>query len=106
MMQASSMQSRVVGLALLLGMTQFAIAVEQKKLDEQLLSACRYGNLDDVAKFLEQGADANTVNEYGVSALHLAAREGNAKLIGLLIKSGANVNVKDRSGDTPLKDAA
>jgi ankyrin repeat protein len=75
-------------------------------LDGELLSWCGYGNLERVVDLLHQGASPNASNEFGVTALHFAAKDGNVKLIKLLIKSGARVSAKNRSGNTPLYEAA
>lgn len=42
----------------------------------------------------------------GITALHIAAGEGNIPLIQLFLEYGANVNAKDKSGSTPLHFAA
>ena len=39
------------------------------------------------------------------ACLHLAASEGNYPIVDFLIRAGANVNVEDRWGGTPLRDA-
>ncbi len=105
-MKPASILTRCLLLALLLIFAQVTKAFADRKLDEELLSWCGYGNVERVADLLKQGANPNAKNEFGVSALHLALRNGKTKLIRLLIKSGAKVNVKDRSGVTPLVNAA
>lgn len=54
--------------------------------------------------------DPRMVNElverrgiHRVTPLHLAARNGNAEIVALLLARGANINVRDASGDTPLR---
>ena len=42
------------------------------------------------------------MNCYGNSALHEAAHEGHTEVIELLLKSGAEVNVRNHKGSTPL----
>ena len=105
-MNHPSIQWRILLLTLSLGMDQASIAAAEAKLDKELFVQCGYGNVEQVADLLKQGANSNATNEYGVSALHLAARDGHLKLIQLLIENGARVNVRDHSGGTPLKDAA
>lgn len=39
------------------------------------------------------------------SALHVAASNGHASIVTLLLESGAGINAHDRSGFTPLLDA-
>jgi len=43
---------------------------------------------------------------YDASLLHLAAGNNNVEIVRMLIKTGADVNVKDRSDQTPLHYAA
>ena len=39
------------------------------------------------------------------AGLHLAASTGNQAIVDLLLTANANVNAKDRWGNTPLRDA-
>jgi truncated hemoglobin YjbI len=39
------------------------------------------------------------------TALHMAARRGNAEVIGALLDSGANIEARDSAGETPLRRA-
>eukprot|EP00959_Pyramimonas_sp_CCMP1952_P111071 2323584-Pyramimonas_sp.AAC.1 len=50
---------------------------------------------------LAVGADVNSRNREGMTALHLAAREGHAKLAQLLIDHGADPSTADHEGCTP-----
>lgn len=70
------------------------------------LHVCAYYGLTDVAKLLiEKGAKVNLVNGYGQSALHIAClRPNGAKVIPLLLKAGADKNLK-WDGETPLQIA-
>lgn len=54
---------------------------------------------DDPSQATAKDADGNT-------PLHAAAGEGQAEIIELLIKYGADVNAKTTTGITPLHDAA
>jgi hypothetical protein len=53
-------------------------------------------------QLVELGAEINDVDLQGLAALHHAVKGKKTSLIDWLIKSGANVNVADASGDTPL----
>jgi ankyrin repeat protein len=54
---------------------------------------------------LDAGVDINAANSQGQTALHAAALKGYDKVVEFLAARGANVNVKDKQGKTPL-DAA
>jgi ankyrin repeat protein len=47
----------------------------------------------------------NAQNEYGATALHYAAAAGNAALVRLLLKRGADVRMRDTAGHTPAMRA-
>ncbi|MDE2999925.1 MAG: ankyrin repeat domain-containing protein [Gemmatimonadota bacterium] len=56
-----------------------------------------------VRMFLEFGADVNAIDEEDRSTpLGIAAREGNAELVGLLLDSGADPNAAGAGWATPL----
>jgi len=73
----------------------------------ELREAAMHGSLD-VVKNLAPKADVHAVETAsGRSALHKAAFWGHDGTIAFLAKEcGANVNVQDFNGDTPLHDAA
>lgn len=54
---------------------------------------------------LGAGADIDARTKRGRTALHVAARQGHARVVGLLIARGADVNAKDKAGKTPLEMA-
>ena len=59
-----------------------------------------------VAKVLiDNGADIKAKDEYGHTALHMAASEGRIELAKVLIGNGADINVKDQNGHTALYEA-
>ena len=65
-------------------------------------------NLKSVKLLIEKnGLDVN-INNDGVTALHIAARQrgNNIEVLEYLIKSGANVNAQDKYKTTPLMWAA
>mmetsp|Transcript_10817 Transcript_10817/g.24743 ORF Transcript_10817/g.24743 Transcript_10817/m.24743 type:complete len:761 (+) Transcript_10817:38-2320(+) len=57
--------------------------------------AARYGELDDVAYFLEKKADVNEGREGDPVPLFLAAESGHPDVVDHLLKEGANVNWTD-----------
>ncbi|XP_014236509.1 uncharacterized protein LOC106658877 [Trichogramma pretiosum] len=70
-------------------------------------AACMYGCEDIVAKFLELGQNPDGLaQETDVSVadppLHLALTHGRKEVIELLLRSGANANLANANGWTPL----
>jgi hypothetical protein len=51
--------------------------------------------------FLERGVDANMWMK-GSTLLHIASRDGNPKIVRVLLEHGASVGVEDDEGRTPL----
>ena len=47
---------------------------------------------DSVSQLIRAGANVNVRNNYGVSPMALAARQGNATIIDQLMKAGADPN--------------
>ena len=72
----------------------------------ELLNAALAGTPDEVRRLLAAGAAPDSANEEGQTALHLAARGGHLKTVGLLIGAGADVNARDANDWTPLFKAA
>ncbi|ORZ05732.1 ankyrin repeat-containing domain protein, partial [Lobosporangium transversale] len=61
------------------------------------------GDLASVKKYIEEdGISIDTQDENGYSALHAAASYGHKELIKYLLGKGANVNIQDPDGDSPL----
>jgi ankyrin repeat protein len=74
--------------------------------NDQLWSAASHGDLEGVKSALEDGADVDYFKtEERLSALHVAAMDGHADVVALLLKRGANINIVDNTGDTPLNTA-
>ncbi|GBP60449.1 NF-kappa-B inhibitor cactus [Eumeta japonica] len=48
----------------------------------------------------------NIPNDYGQTALHLAALSGHAVVTRMLVLAGASINIRDLGGETPLHLAA
>ena len=72
----------------------------------ELCTLANEGKVDELqARIVDGGVDANTADYDGRTAMHLAAANGNDKMIIMLANNGANVDVKDKFGGSPLDDA-
>ncbi len=64
-----------------------------------------YTQSEMVEFLLESGIDVNyqpNGRDNGKSALHKAAANGHFELLSALVENGANVEIKDKNGNTPL----
>src|SRR2546428_12594890 len=74
---------------------------------ESIADAAMRGDRADVLAMIKQGADVNAPQGDGVTALHWAARHGDAEIVAALIAAGAHARGATRfGGDTPLHPAA
>ncbi|MDD2762169.1 MAG: ankyrin repeat domain-containing protein, partial [Methylomonas sp.] len=62
------------------------------KLDQDLLSAAKKGEIDNIESALKWGADIDAVDADGYSSLILASEYGHTDCADLLITSGSNIN--------------
>lgn len=73
----------------------------------KLAQACDKGHIEKVEEMLKT-ATQEYINEpdYAeTSPIQMASLKGHVKIVELLIKAGANIDVANREGDTPLIDA-
>lgn len=65
--------------------------------------ACKNGDLDQVKQIAEQpGFDVNADLQNGRNGLHFAADYNQIEIIEYLLSKGANINLPDKHGITPL----
>ena len=57
-----------------------------------LLDSSLEGDLEQVQKCVENGADINCANEEGLTALHSSSCNGHFEIVKYLVEHGANVN--------------
>lgn len=73
---------------------------------ERLIQFSGQGDVSVVQLLLDAGIDVNAVEpRRQTSAIHSAAANGHLRLAKVLIARGANVNLLDWHGNTPLIDA-
>ncbi|XP_053673360.1 protein phosphatase 1 regulatory subunit 12A isoform X1 [Anopheles nili] len=70
------------------------------------LAACSASDKDEVDLLLKSGADIDTANVDGLTALHQACIDDNLDMVEFLVQKGADVNRKDNEGWTPLHATA
>ena len=64
------------------------------EINSKLMFSISKGLLDDVELMLAYGADVNATDEIGLTPLHRATISGNKSIANLLIKNGADPNIK------------
>jgi uncharacterized protein len=67
-----------------------------------LLHAVLHDAYDAAQFLLDSGLDVNESDPTGYTALHGAAEKGDGEMARLLLHRGANPNMKDHKGNTPL----
>ena len=69
--------------------------------------AAAHGHIPAINRLIELGAQKDMLNQYGATALHIAAREGKTDAVAALIKDhGFDQNAEDMLGRTPSFHAA
>src|SRR5262245_15545107 len=71
---------------------------QTNKIDQELLSAVKQGNLTLVKRLLSRGANVNAKDKNGLSLLHWAADAGDIKMVDTLFTRGADVDASDNYG--------
>ncbi len=64
--------------------------------------ACRRRHLETMKLLLDKGADINSQNDFGWTALMEASLWGRLAVVNVLVNRNADVNVKDNWGVTAL----
>lgn len=75
---------------------------ERDRLNNNLLVAINYGNVEMVKKALYEGADINARNSERDTALVTAAFRGHTEVVNLLLEQGADIETKVQKGATAL----
>jgi hypothetical protein len=67
-----------------------------------IFSYARHGRCDDIAALLSRGIPVDVRDEVGNTILIVACQNGNKRVAKLALRNGANINVKNYKGNTPL----
>ena len=76
----------------------------QKRLDlnHKLREAAGSGNVNEVKRCLQDGAEVNGCNVTQETALHKAAASGYIEIVTLLVEAGGALDMADRQGRSPF----
>ena len=96
----------LAALALMAKLLRKVMGNESKPTPEELWEMVRNGDINDVKLLLGKGADINTKDNDGWTALHYATRHQTTEMAQLLLDRGADINAKDNDGWTALHCAA
>ena len=55
-----------------------------------------------IDRLIEMGCDVNRPNDFGETALMMVVKRNNRKMMEYLLENGANPNISDNLGVTPL----
>jgi ankyrin repeat protein len=80
-------------------------ATEQERANRNLLDAAEKGNLEEVKRLLDKGAEVDARDIGDWTPLHLAADKGHTDVVRLLLDRGADVEASTDRGRTPLHHA-
>lgn len=70
-----------------------------------MCSSSQIGLVDNIKSLIKSGANPNYPDYEKRYPLHIAASEGHLNIVKILIESGADINVKDKWGETALDNA-
>ena len=67
---------------------------------EDIFVAAEVGDAESIKKLLAGGTDVNAKNKGGYTALHLAAKRGQAAAAAALLEAKADIGLDSKSGIT------
>lgn len=72
--------------------------------DLHLINVVKAFDHDKLAAMVGAGLSPNPCNKFGESLVHMVCRRGDAKALNIFMQNGANLQVADDYGRTPLHD--
>lgn len=82
------------------------VAYQKLPPTQRLVTAARFGVLEQVISAVQAGADVNARNEHGDTALSIAISDVDSGVGEWLLENGANPNIKNLRGGSPPCSAA
>jgi len=80
--------------------------IGQDQLNQEFISAAFDGNIEQMKKLINEGADVDFTDYDGRSAVHVAASAGRTKVLKFLYdRYKVDLNAEDKKKNTPLNDA-
>jgi ankyrin repeat protein len=87
--------------------TELSLSSSEKIITpDEFFQAARDGNSAILRLYVRQGNDVNIANEYGCTAIHIAAVKGRSDAIRVLLELRVDVNQADKEGFAPIASAA
>lgn len=81
--------------------------LDELEFERSLGYAALCGEEEKVKQHLHKGTNVNSYDSGGYAPLHYAARKGHIEIAHILLRSGADINIRTRAGKaTPLLRAA
>nr|MCR4791000.1 ankyrin repeat domain-containing protein [Treponemataceae bacterium] len=78
------------------------LSLPKKNNSDRIQKMIKEGKIEEAKKLFQSRIDINEMDSEGNTALHTAALINDTELINFLIYKGANAELKNYSGDTPL----
>ena len=72
----------------------------------ELFGCVKKFQTENLVHVIKLAKDINAKNARGQTALHIAVRHGNKSAVELLLMNGADVDVIDKKGKTPIEYAS
>ena len=83
-----------------------SMTTTEKTPAHRLRDAASSGNLSELAELVREGIPVNALSSFNNTAVLYAALHGKSKCVRFLIENGADVNIANDTGYTPLICAA
>ncbi|CAH8617120.1 unnamed protein product [Schistosoma intercalatum] len=82
------------------------VSSQLNETEQNFLRAARAGDLSKVVELLNAGVHINLSNSIGLTALHLASKEGYVHVVDELLRRGADFDAPTKKGNTALHIAS